>query len=338
MQYQFLYLLRYWLIALLVTIPSTLLAQDGYPASSEIAASALNDSQRALMTSLINLPSRDKEREKIKKLLCTESLVRSDAALKAALTVVESQIKSEILFDNVASSGLATEGQKFSLLVDLGEDAVLLKSSHTRFASEAAGLSVTYPYDHTRPIWLEGKENTSVLILIPPIRDCSTRSIVVCPRIYSPRGELLKTRYAPVGARYFVNTKADGLFATVPKSAGKIRASIRTTKGLAVPAIWFKDNINATTPSVALKYTTPEGAEDPLPNFISSGLPILGAVESRLDFGTEEHAARTVWSRTTVEVSPFAIVDWPKVHVRNADLKVEPGECFMVTHWRERQL
>ena len=75
-----------------------------------------------------------------------------------------------------------------------------------------------------------------------------------------------------------------------------------------------------------------------MPNFISSGLPILGAVESRLDFGTEEHAVRTVWSRTTVEVSPFAIVDWPKVHVRNADLKVEPGECFMVTHWRERQL
>jgi len=290
------------------------------------------------MTSLINLPSRDKEREKIKKQLCTETLVRSDAALKAALTVVESQIKSEILFDNVATSGLATEGQKFSLLVDLGEDAVLLKSSHTRFASEAAGLSVTYPYDHTRPIWLEGKENTSVLILIPPIRDCSTRSIVVCPRIYSPRGELLKTRYAPVGARYFINTKADGLFATVPKSAGKIRASIRTTKGLAVPPVWFKDNISATTPSVALKYTTPEGAEDPLPNFISSGLPILGAVESRLDFGTEEQAARTVWSRTTVEVSPFAIGDWPKVHVRNADLKVEPGECFMVTHWRERQL
>ena len=87
MQHQFLYLLRYWLIALLVTIPSPLLAQDGYPASSEIAASALNDSQRALMTSLINLPSRDKEREKIKKLLCTESLVRSDAALKAALTL-----------------------------------------------------------------------------------------------------------------------------------------------------------------------------------------------------------------------------------------------------------
>jgi hypothetical protein len=45
------------------------------------------------MTSLINLPSRDKEREKIKKQLCTETLVRSDAALKAALTVVESQIK-----------------------------------------------------------------------------------------------------------------------------------------------------------------------------------------------------------------------------------------------------
>lgn len=66
MQYQFLYLLRYWLIALLVTIPSPLLAQDGYPTSSEIAASAFNDSQRVLMTSLINLPSRDKEREKIK--------------------------------------------------------------------------------------------------------------------------------------------------------------------------------------------------------------------------------------------------------------------------------
>jgi len=115
----------------------------------------------------------------------------SPNAVKAALTVAEADMNADVLFEKGKGEGVDTPGQKFSFSIQMSETHVLLRSSSPRFATEASGLSIPFPSDHTRPIWLEGKEGTNMLVLLPTTKECGVRSVALCPRTYDGRGSLV---------------------------------------------------------------------------------------------------------------------------------------------------
>lgn len=311
-----------------------------YPAAPSISPAPLDPARRDLLDTLLRLTTTAdfKERKAARENLCPASIQRPDtsqAAVKAALTVTEADMHVELHFKNDAMGGGASSGAEFSFLVQMGKSNVLLKSSTPRFATEAAGVSVPFPSDHTRPIWLEGKNSSNLLVLIPSVRECGVRSVLVCPRDYDPRGKLAVSKWRPVAARYFIKTKADGLFAAPAGSKAKVVASVLGSPGVVLPEQWSKESVSSTMATVTLKsFTPPESGHQ----FTPITLPFTATVESRLDFGTLEQDLRRVFSAATVEVREFSLRDWPTVHIRTADLRVDPGPCFQVTQFVETQL
>lgn len=329
------------LVSTCLLCANTSLAQtpsgSSYPASPALEASPLDPARRDSLVALIKLPLRSqfKEREETRIKLCPDLIQKPDPAqtsVKAALMVVESSMNAEILFKKGAGPGEDTPAEKFSLFIEFTKSDILIRSSLPRFGTEAAGVAIPYPLDHTRGVFLEGKEGTSVLALIPSVSQCAVHSVVVCPRNYDKKGSLVPSKYEPVAARYFISTKADGLFAPPAGEKGKILASIRGTAGVPVPSPWNKESISANTPSVTLKNITPaESAHE----FVPITLPSTATVETRLDFGTEASSLRNVWSHSNIEIAPFALGEWPPVRVQTVDLKVAPGQCFMISQWNE---
>ncbi len=313
--------------------------QPSYPSSPEIDASYLDSARRDLLRTLITMPIRAKlkERLELRERLCPDMIKRPDPAqvsLKAALAIVESSMHTEVLLEKSAGPGADTPAEKFSLLVNLGKSDVLIRSSAPRFSTEVAGVSISYPGEHTRNIWLEGKDGTSFLVLVPSVAKCSIHSVVICPRIFDKKGSLMSTKYMPTAARYFIQTKADGLFSPQKEAAGRVMASVRGSRGVPMPTPWMKDHVSPKTPTVTLKTATPTDA--PVP-FTPITLPSSATVESRLDFGTESADQRAVSSRAHIEISEFELKDWPSVRVQTAELRVEPGRCFQVTQWGDTQ-
>ena len=311
-----------------------------YPNSAEISAIPLDQPRQTLLTQLYYLSQRSdfKEREEARDKLCGSVIRRPDTspnAVKAALTVAEADMNAEVLFEKRKGEGVDTPGQKFSFSIQMSETHVLLRSSSPRFATEASGLSIPFPSDHTRPIWLEGKEGTNMLVLLPTTKECGVRSVALCPRTYDGRGTLVRSKYEPVAARYFIQTKGDGLFSAPKSEPGKIMASVRGSAGVPVPAPWSKESTSQSTVTITYKHLTPPDSQPP---FTPITLPWAATVESRLDFGTASAAQREVWSRSTIEISEMKVENWPPVHVRTADLKVESGPCYIVTQFGEKQL
>lgn len=311
-----------------------------YPSAPLINSSPLDQPRQTLLTQLYYLSQRAdfKERAEVREKLCGSVFHRPDTsvnAVKAALTVAEADTQIELLFKKGAGAGVDTPGDKFSFFIQIGEDRVLVRSSSPRFATEASGLSIPFPSDHTRPIWLEGKEGTNMLVLIPTMEECGVRSIALCPRTYDGRGALVRSKYEPVAARYFIKTKGDGLFSTFKGEPGRIMASVHGSPGVPVPEPFFKENSSANTATVTFKHMTPAESQQ---EFTKISLPAAATVESRLSFGTASNVQRQVWSRSTIEVSEVKLENWPKVHVRTADLQVENGPCYLVTQFAEKQL
>ena len=311
-----------------------------YPSAPNIEPLVLDGERRELLRRLLRLATTadHKERSETREKLCPAVIRRPDstqAAIKAALTVTEADMHLELRFKNESAAGNTPVAAEFSFLVQMSDSTVLLRSSTPRFATEAAGVSVPFPSDHTRPIWLEGKNSSNMLVLIPSVRECGVRSVVLCPRNYVAPGKLAVSGWKPVSARYFIKTKADGLYGAPAGSKAKVVASVLGSPGVALPEQWSKESVTSTMATVTLKSFTPAESSHP---FTPITLPFTATVESRLDFGTPEQDLRKVFSAASVEVSEFDLRDWPPVHIRTADLKVEPGACFQVTQFVDTQL
>jgi len=306
---------------------------------STFTPSLLDDNARQLLNSLLMLPVKAKERKKIKEQLCpARKKVSSgeEADIKAALAITESDLSVEVTFDK-SDRGKATTAPGFSVYIEFSKREVMIRPSLPRYATDAAGLWVPFPPDFTRFLWLEGKQGSDLLYLIPDVEECGVQAIVICPRTYVPRSTLALTGYTPVSRRYFGSAKADGLFAVGPGEKGKIRASILSAGGLELPDRWFSED-EANTPSAAIKYYTPRGEKDPLPRFISSDLPMLGSIEARLQFEKSSEHQRITRNRSTIEISQFDLPPGEKMTLRGAQLNIDPGACYLVARWREEEL
>jgi hypothetical protein len=108
------------------------------------------------------------------------------------------------------------------------------------------------------------------------------------------------------------------------------------TKGVELPRKWTQED-RSTTPSATVKFSSPRSINDKPPAFIPGKVPIVGAVESRLDFG-KEMPLRTVRNRVTIEVAPFDLNEPQKTVIRGATLNIQTGACYMVSKWREQNM
>jgi len=311
-----------------------------YPTVRTLEANGLDASRRGLLEQLFGLPDRDKERAKVKQALCPSTIVKPDAAVaasvKTALAVAESDMTIEVAFAKTGQ-GHPTEAEEFSVHFEFSTKAVLIRPTLPRFNSDADGVWVPFPFETTRMLWVEGKRGSDLLFLIPEGDDCGVQAVAICPRTFVAPSTLATTGYAPAATRYLVSGKADGLFALGQGQEGRVQASLLTTPGVEMPETWFKTE-SSSTPSATMKFSTPRSRGDRAPQFIKGAVPILGAMEARLDFGTKDSSLRTVRTRTVVEVSEFNKEAPFKAIVRGASLTVEPGMCYMIARWKEQYL
>lgn len=334
-------------IATLITSLSTLAQeqQRPYPTSSAFEAMPLQADQQARLVSLITAPRDFKLRKKITDQLCPASIRRAESlsdAVKPVLSVVENSGATEILFSRPANDS-QTGPTQFSYLVEFFPNQVLVRHSTPRYSSEAAGVAAPYPIDYTRGVWTEGKLGTDMLVLIPSTRDCGVQAVVLCPRVYQHPDKLVASAFIPNAARLLYSAKADGLAAsmlgtTEAPEAGKVMASIQGNKNVALPSQWFSVGSDSKNPATTIKHTIVRQDSKALPPFTAMQLPHVIALQSRLDFGSQESVLRTATRTTTVEISEFPVRDLDSVQVRNSLFTVEGGTCYLVAQWGETVL
>jgi hypothetical protein len=322
---------------------ATLQAQQKYPDSSEITAEPLDQPSREKLLSFIQAPKNpgnkesERERAKIKSTICPirETIApEKEGSVKAALAITENDLATEIEFSK-GPVGKDTEAPGFSVYVHFTRTDVLVRSSLPRFPSDSAGLSGAFPGNGRRLAWIEGKKGSDLLYIIPETRDCNLQAVAICPRVYVPRGTLATTTYRPSAVRFMGSGKGDGLFALGSEQKGKVQASVLATKGISLPEPWFTTDISS-TPASTIKFKHIENDIFTPPPFTQGELPFLGAVETRLDFGTESESLRTISRRTTLGVDSFDLPEGERITVRGAQLSIEKGHCYLVSRWQDQ--
>lgn len=304
----------------------------------QITPSALTPEQIQMLSELTTLPENSTGILRARKELCTARIAPppADTTVKAALSLTESDLSADILFERETAANEAPAAP-IAISVEFIEESIFLKTSIPRFQSEAGGMLIAPDKVAARTLWLEGKNDASVLAFALPLRTCATRSVVLCPRSFQARSKLIRNGYHPVGIRYYVKTKTDGLFATAENEHGRIRASLLASPGVGVPEKWFDEVLDAPTPSATLKYQRLR-SNSPAPEFARGPLPLRGSVESRLDFGKGSDVLRTISKRTTIEVTEFQLPENQRVVVHLANIALEGGSCYLVTKWSETTL
>ena len=305
--------------------------------SQEIQGTELHAERREAIRSLMFDTLSDSQRERTEKVACSPFLAPAEPKnekVKTALNVVNTSLAPEILFGKGAP-GNEPETPDFSMSLTFEQDHLLAKLSSPRFPSESAGLKIPYPAQPTRTVWIEGKGPTDMFVIIPAVRGCSLKAVVLCPRTYVTQGILEPSEYTPIGIRYSYGTKIDGLYALEESISGTLRGSLRATTGIPLPKKWYSEDSGKLTPSVSLKYNS--STERSIPAFISGEAPLLGGVEASLELGQGDRLLARSFNRSNIEVREFPMKDPLMTTSSNANLRVEPGMCYLVTQWQEME-
>jgi len=327
-------------VAPLLCGPRLSVAQSSYPASSEIAAQPLVSDKREQLTAIIHDTLAPALRKRTIEQLCqpiSSEAPSSDPSTKQALTILETKLATEILFER-APKETSANAASFGLFVEFMPNRALLKHLSPRYQSEAGGFSVPYPTDKNRVLRLEGKNGTDVVALIPAVGQCAVRSVVLCARSYESTSKLVESHFIPRSARELISAKADGLFAPRQGSNGKTQASLLATKNIALPQQWFASTISSDHPAATIKHAVARELRESLPPFVPFSLPWIAAVESRLDFGTETTTLRTVTKRTTVELAEFTLPSIPDLRIGASEFSFQGGSCYLLSEWTESAL
>ena len=326
------------MVAPVVAVVSCAHAQEvsqSYTTSSSIEAQPLAETSAKAIASFLSLPLKSQHRKQLAAEVCQSGVSRPDAAseqIKVALGLTEAEITAELTFEN-ASNNNATANYLF----EFSQDAVLIRSSNPRYESQAEGLRVGYPHESTKTIWFEGKLDTSILFLIPPVRDCSTQFILACPRSYSKSRTLDETSVTIRQARYFSSAKADGLFKAPEGTDGKIQASLLSSSRVTLPTTWSSENTSRETPSASIKQQRPLNTHASALSFSPISAPFADSIEARLEYGEPSKVLRRLHTRATFSASPFRLESPQGVKVELSELTLQPGSCFVISRRKESQ-
>lgn len=307
--------------------------QQSYTTSSVLEAVPLDEPTTKAISTFLSLPVKSQHRKQLAAEVCRSGVTRPDVAeegVKVALALTEADIVAELAF---ASSGNSAATTKY--LFDFSQDAILIRSSNPRYESQSEGLRIGYPHESTKTIWFEGKQETSILFLIPPVRDCSTQFILACPRSYSKSRTLDETPITIEGVRYFSSAKADGLFKAPEGTEGKIQASLLSSRRIRLPTPWSSENTSRETPSASIKqHKLLDTRLSTLP-LTALSAPFADTIEARLEYGDPARVLRTVSSRATFTVHPARLETPQSIKIELADVSLQPGSCFVISRTKE---
>ena len=321
-------------------IPALTHAQSQYPTSSAIATEPLDQARRDLLRKIIDEPLDDVKRGKALEKLCPLNVSQSpltDEAAKRALPIVENSLATDILFERPEDPSI-TGPRQFSFLVEFSLTRVVLQHGSPRFPGDAPGQSVTFPIGAPRGVWLQGKLGTDMFVLVPSVRECGARAVVLCPRAYKPEDTLADSKFIPKAARVLVTAKADGVFSNPAGTTAKVVASIRATPNIRLPREWSNTVVGSKNPEASVKMVAPRNDRSQWPPFSPIQLPWLAAVESRNDFGTDAQVYRSSWKTTSLEISEYQVKEIPAIAVGYSEYSVEGGTCYLVAEWTASSL
>ena len=307
--------------------------QQPYTTSSNLQAQQLDEGTAKAISNFLSLPVKSQHRKQLSAEVCKSGVTRPDSAaeqVKVALALTEADIVAELQFANSSDSTASTK-----YLFDFSQDAILIRSSNPRYESQSEGLRIAYPHESTKTIWFEGKQETSVLFLIPPVRDCSTQFVLACPRSYSKSRTLEGTPVTIQAARYFSSAKADGLFKAPEGKEGKIQASLLSSSRITLPATWSAENVSRETPSASLKQHRLLDTRSSAVPFTTISVPFEDTLEARLEFGLPTEVLRVLSTRATFAVQPAPMATPQNVRIELADVSLQPGSCFVISRRKE---
>jgi hypothetical protein len=318
--------------------PSKVTAQESTPylSSPLIEASPLPEEKMRSLAEFFSLPVREQATRKTPQNVCRPNITKDPKAqekAQVALALLESNLAAEITLDRPEQG----QSSPVSYTLEFKQQQLYIYSSSARYESERTGALIGYPGDATLAYWFESKGDASAVFFIPPLRECASQYVLMCPRTYNQARELIETPYQPTSVRYFPALKADGLFKAPEKSNGRIRASALASSRVSLPETWFKEEISAPSPASSFKLYR-------VNNFVNSQLPktpvtipFRDALEAHLEFGTPENVLRTGRSRNTVEVSRLDLTRPQVIRVEQSDIKVLPGACYLITSTVEQE-
>ena len=174
-----------------------------------------------------------------------------------------------------------------------------------------------------------------MLFLVPPVRDCNIQFVVACPRTYSISRSLDESKLTLVGIKYLVSAKADGLFKAPDGEQGKIFAAALASSRIKLPSTWSADNVSSETPSTSFKIQMPLDVLSSGDSFTPASLPIMDAIEARLEFGSTSTVKRVVRSRATIELSNYLLERTQPVRVERSEATLNHGSCIVISRRKE---
>ena len=308
-----------------------------YSSSSTIQGEPLDSERARSLAEFLKRPFKNQTHAALGQNFCRPVVTQptpSADQVKLALALVEAEITPVLSFETHPSNEQERSATvRYS--IDFGLDTVTLRSSNARYQSQAAGLQVAYPHDVTRPVWFEGKGDTSILFLVPPVRDCNVQFVVACPRAYSNSRTLEQSKLSLAGVNYLTAVKADGLFKAPAEQEGKVLAAALASSRVTLPSTWSSENLSADSPSASFKIKKPVDTLDSKETFTAISLPTVDSVEARLEFGSASTVKRVVRSRATAELSSFTLESSQPVRIERSDIPLSAGSCIVISRRRE---
>lgn len=308
-----------------------------YPTSGAIASHSLAESKRAVLAQLFQpklpttaLVARSQE-------LCQPTISKLtpvDESTKKAIATTTVTVASELLFQRQGVIS-GPELPVFSVLVEISSARVLLRHMNPRFPSDANGFSVPMAHQGTRPVRLEGKFDSDIFALVPPVRECGVQGVALCARRFTKNLELLQAPYALKSVRPLVTAKADGVYAPLSGGVGKLVVGLHASAGVKLPAQALITKSGPETLSEVVELITNLEHRAAQPPLSIESFPFQMAFESRVDFGRTEGSVRTVSKRVNIDISKITIADLSEVEVGTAAITVQGGECYLITQWLE---
>jgi hypothetical protein len=316
---------------------SPTLAPVPFTSNPTIDAEPMDPARVKALSEFLALPLQRQRRTALPSIICKSVVTQptpSANQVDIPLALVESDVAAELTFKKPRDDQEPNPATA-NYLIDFSLDSVLLRSSAPRYPSQAQGLPIYFESETTKTIWLEAKNEMSVLFLVPPVRDCGFQFVVACPRTYSKARSLDDSHLTISGVRYHAAAKADGLFQAPKGGTGRIRATLLASSRLVLPAQSFSEDTSAETPNTSIKLRRESNPWKSLLPFNATSVPFADALEARLEFGTTSSVARTVRSRATLDVSPIELKTPQRIDIESSEVSLPPGSCFAISRRKE---
>lgn len=273
---------------------------------------------------------------KVPESFCPSDLeTKPTGAWRSSLIEVDSSVSAVYRFARTEGDKLGTL-EDFSLWIETSPTVITLKHSNPKLSADVSGIQIPWPDKTLREFYLEGQEGSSLWVLIPPLKNCRTQSILICPRTFVPRHNLSATSYTPKSARFAVYGKVDALLALGANETGKAVGEISVTDNITKMPPLPQEDLGS-SPHVKFEFSSKEPDERlEAPTTDQGSSALAAAIEAKLSFTKSDGAEATLSHRSDFTVTAVTLGEGIKARFRLDPLNVQNGGCFAFTYSKVR--